>query len=86
MFVITQFLQALRGLWVVAFGALVALLILVQVLQAVDWLWFLPDGPWSNLMGVEAPPPARAGPSCITMPDGTKVCEGNAPSPSNGGF
>tara|TARA_R110002167_G_scaffold186979_6_gene388117 strand:- start:568 stop:849 length:282 start_codon:yes stop_codon:yes gene_type:complete len=72
---------------VAAFGGLIALLISIHVLSAIDWLWFLPDifRPAISMPTLPAPPP---GPSpqpasgCIAMPDGTLVCDGPVPERS----
>lgn len=69
---------------VAAFGGLIALLISIHVLSAIDWLWFLPDifRPAVSEPIVPAPTAPRPQPprSCISMPDGTLVCDAPATS------
>ena len=71
-------------LGVLAFGALIAFLIAVHVLSAIDWLWFLPDALWPSTSEPTLPvPDPESTQSCITMPDGARVCDEPAPAMSN---
>lgn len=71
-------------LGVVAFGGLIAFLIAVHVLSAIDWLWFLPDAFWPSTSEPTLPvPDPEPTESCITMPDGARVCDEPVPATSD---
>ena len=70
-------------LCVAAFASFIVFLIGVRVLSAVDWLWFLPDDLGPTTAAPTAPAPAPQPPrGCITMPDGTLVCDEPVPATS----
>ena len=84
-----MFLDALSRLiprlGVTAFALLIALLIAVHVFSAIDWLWFLPDFLFPSTSESTVPSPGpRASQGCITMPDGTTVCDGPAENIADG--
>ena len=85
-----MFLDALSRLvsrlGVSAFAGLVAFLMAIHVLSAVDWLWFLPDAFWpSTSEPAQSEPQQQSQQNCITMPDGLIVCDEPVPAISEAG-